>query len=188
MINAAAAISTSGRWDAVNARIEQLAKAPPQGKAWHVQLLGNLTSHVFTEYLALKRAYEMRPDDDSSLLAWRARNLLELSVWSMYCVKSEDHARRFYEDAGRDVLGVFKAFTFQKSKPAKRPIGSFQIQKGRRSFSSARQPRESSHWKDYKAVSEAARENGWGQHFAVSYKLLSKFTAHHKTAKIASLI
>ena len=62
------------------------------------------------KYLQLKRAYETSPQDDSSLLAWRARNLLELSVWSMYFAKNSENARRFYEDAGRDVLGVFNAF------------------------------------------------------------------------------
>lgn len=40
----------------------------------------------------------------------RARNLLELSVWSLYCAKDRTHARRLYEDAGRDVLGIYSAF------------------------------------------------------------------------------
>src|SRR5258708_29492264 len=43
-------------------------------------------------------------------VAWRARNLLELSVWSTYSAKNGDNARRVYEDAGRDVRGVYDAF------------------------------------------------------------------------------
>ncbi len=48
---------------------------------------------------------------DAPLLAWRARNLLELSVWSTYCAKGRENARRLYEDAGRDALGLYNAFT-----------------------------------------------------------------------------
>ncbi len=107
----AAGIKTSGRWDAVNARLQQLAANPGVDNAWYVQLFGALCFQVFSEYLALKRAHGEKREGDAPLLAWRARNLLELSVWSMYCSKSKEHARRLYEDAGRDVLGVFDAFT-----------------------------------------------------------------------------
>lgn len=38
------------------------------------------------------------------------RNLLELTAWSLYCGKGRVNARRLYEDAGRDVLGIYSAF------------------------------------------------------------------------------
>lgn len=38
--------------------------------------------------------------------AWNARNLLELWVWIKYCSASRDNARRFHEDALRDVQGL----------------------------------------------------------------------------------
>jgi hypothetical protein len=65
---------------------------------------------IFSEYLALKRAYADERERESSLLAWRARNLLELSAWCLYCAKDRPHARRLYEDAGRDVLGIYSGF------------------------------------------------------------------------------
>ena len=84
-VDDAANIATSGRWAAVNAGIKRLAANPGVGNEWYVQLKGSLYFQVFSEYLHLKKAYEEKQDGDVSLLAWRARNLLELSGWSIYC-------------------------------------------------------------------------------------------------------
>src|SRR5262245_22583984 len=108
-IEEAANVAASGRWKAVNEQITLLASNPGQDNDWWVQLLGSLCFQVFSEYLSLKHAYEETRDE--SLLAWRARNLLELSVWSLFSAKSRANARRLYEDARRDVLGLFSAFT-----------------------------------------------------------------------------
>jgi len=105
LVDAAAEVAATGQWDAVNERIKNLAASPGPDGAWHVQLLGCLCSRLFSEYLLLKRAYGDERERDSFLLAWPARNLLELTVWSLYCGKDRANARRLYEDAGRDVLG-----------------------------------------------------------------------------------
>ncbi len=181
LVDAAADISTSGRWAAVNARIEQLAANPGVDNAWYVQVLGSLCFQMFSEYLLLKRSYENEPEADSSLLAWRARNLLEISVWSMYCTKSRENARRLYEDAGRDTAGVFSAFT-------KWGAATAQASDFLEPFASAKQDlsnRAAAEGIDsldgpYKQVSEAAKECGFGDHFSLSYKMLSKFA--HPTA------
>jgi plasmid stabilization system protein ParE len=110
-VEAADEIRTSGRWAAVNAAVERLAGNPGAGNEWYVQVVGGLCFCVFSEYLSLKRAYEDDRHRDSSLLAWRARNLLELSVWSIYAAKSRENARRLYEDAGRDARDVLSAFS-----------------------------------------------------------------------------
>lgn len=109
-VNDAAGIAASGRWAAINVKIEALAASTGPDNAWWVQLFASLCSQNFGEYLSLKRAYESKQNDDAALLAWRARNLLELSVWSTYCAKNRDNARRVYEDAGSDVRGIYDAF------------------------------------------------------------------------------
>src|SRR5581483_5978738 len=38
-------------------------------------------------------------------IAWTARNLLELSVWTRFCIMSEENAHRFYQDGARDAMG-----------------------------------------------------------------------------------
>jgi hypothetical protein len=81
-------VAATGRWDAINERIKNLAANPGPDNAWHVQLLGCLCSQLFSEYLLLKRAYGDERNRDSSLLAWRARNLLELTVWSLYAERA----------------------------------------------------------------------------------------------------
>ena len=107
-VDDAANVKVSGRWDAMNTKIQRLAAKPGVGNEWYVQLFGALCYQVFSEYHQLENAYKGR--ENAPLLAWRARNLLELSVWSTYFVKSREHARRLYEDAGRDVLDIFSAF------------------------------------------------------------------------------
>jgi hypothetical protein len=81
-------IKTSGRWAAANEEIKRLAANPGADNVWYVELLSSLCYNVFSEYLLIKNAHEEKRRGDASLLAWRARNLLELLVWSMYCSKS----------------------------------------------------------------------------------------------------
>lgn len=105
----ATAIKTSGRWAAVNERIKQLCANPNPDNGWWIQVFASLCAQIFMEYLALTKAHDAERSE-TSLLAWRARNLLELSVWCTYCSMSRDNAQRLYEDAGRDVIGIFDAF------------------------------------------------------------------------------
>ncbi len=80
-VNDAADVKTSGRWSATNAKIERLAAKPGAGNEWHVQLFGSICYQVLSEYHRLQNAYSAEREN-ASLLAWRARNLLELSVWA----------------------------------------------------------------------------------------------------------
>ncbi len=181
LVDAAAEVATSGRWDAANDRIKALAANPGPDNDWHVQLLGCLCSQIFSEYLALKRAYADERDRDSSLVAWRARNLLELSVWCLFCAKDRAHARRLYEDAGRDVLGIYSAFEKWGTATAKEPdfLALFSTAKQELSSRAAADGTTSLDG-DFKKVNEAAEEVGIGVHFRLSYKMLSKFA--HPTA------
>jgi hypothetical protein len=43
--------------------------------------------------------------------AWNARNLLELWIWIEYCTASRENAKRFYEDALRDALGLTESLS-----------------------------------------------------------------------------
>src|ERR1700757_1310258 len=110
LVEEAAAIANSGRWEVVNKRIEAMATNPGRGNEWWVRLFGSLCFQNFSEYLSLKRAYEDNRDNDAALLAWRGRNLLELAVWANYCAKSRGNAWRLYEDVGRDMRGIFDTF------------------------------------------------------------------------------
>ena len=182
LVNEAAGIAASGRWAAVNARMEALAANPGADNAWWVQLVGSLCSQNFREYLSLKRAYESKQNDDAALLAWRARNLLELCVWSTYCVKSRENARSVYEDARRDIRDILDAFIKWGTATAQAddwldPLATAKQDLSERArllggIASLDGP--------YKQVSDAAKECGISEHFTLSYKMLSKFA--HPTA------
>jgi hypothetical protein len=72
-------IAQSGRWATLNEKIIDLASSPGVGNGWQVQLFAALCYQVFSEYRCLQKVFEAVVID-SSLMAWRARNLLELSV------------------------------------------------------------------------------------------------------------
>lgn len=182
LVNEAAGIAASGRWAAVNARIEALAANPGADNAWWVQLVGSLCSQNFEEYLSLKRAYENKQNDAAALLAWRARNLLELSVWSTYCAKSRENARRVYEDAGRDVSGIFDAYIKWGTATAQAADWLVPLATAKQDLSERARRLDGIASLDgpYKQVSAAAKECGIGEHFTLSYKMLSKFA--HPTA------
>ncbi len=180
LVEEAANIAASGRWAAVNEKIERLNANPDVDNWWWVHLFGGLCFQVFSEYLSLKHAYEEKRED-SSLLAWRARNLLELSVWSIYCSTSRENARRFYEDSGRDIHGIFGAFIKWGKERGRDPEWIDAITGARRRlFQEAASEGIASLDAPFKDVRHAADEVGLGNHFAVEYRMLSKFA--HPTA------
>jgi hypothetical protein len=182
LISEAAEIKASGKWNALNQKIQQLVNDNNGYEEWEIQVLANLCFHNFSGFFALKKAYD-DIKSEPSLLAWRARNLLEISVWSIYCAKDTKNARIFYEEAGRDVKNIYEALikwgegTSQDSnwldpiKAAKADISAQATSEGIESLEGA-----------YKQVSKVAEECGIGQHFKVDYKMLSKFA--HPTAML----
>ncbi len=185
MVHLAGQISTSGRWDALNEKVRSLAQAPGLRPPWWIQVMGGLLSKVFIEYLSLKRSF----DDmgEPSLLAWRARNLLELSIWSQYCSKTEEHAHRLYEDAGRDEIGIYEEF-FKWGTATSKEQDFLDL------FSEASKNLEQRAMKEgisslqgkFKEVADAAKELGMGHHYKVANRMLSKF-AHPTALSILSL-
>ena len=187
LVDDAAAIASSGRWAAVSERIETLAAHPGIENAWWVQLFGALCSHNFSEYMLLKKAYENRQRDDVPLLAWRARNLLELSVWCNYCAQNRENARRVFEDAGRDASELFGAFNKWGTATAQPVDWSNRLASAKQGLSERAFHNEGIDSLDgtYKQVRDAAKKCGLGEHFSLGFKFLSKF-AHPTAMRILS--
>jgi hypothetical protein len=164
----------------MNEKIDCLAKIPGAGNEWQVQLLSALCFQVFSEYLRLKDA-RTAEHTDPSLLAWRARNLLELSVWSAYFAKSRENAWRLYEDAGRDaknVLDIFENWGQVVGPPADwlSLIADSKNDLRRRAASQGIESLDGG----YMRVEDAAGECGLKDMFKTMNKMLSKFA--HPTA------
>lgn len=73
---------------------------------WHEMLLVKLIHATSVNAAALRRAYD---DPELYSIAFRARNLLELTIWTQFCGKSESNAKRFFYDAFRDAIGMGEA-------------------------------------------------------------------------------
>jgi len=173
-------ISKSGRWTIINDKIQRLTANPMPGNEWWVELFGKLCFRLFKEYLLLKRDYEAK-HKETALLAWRSRNILELSIWCLYCSKSRENARRFFEDAGRDVLGVFDAFIKWGNAMYLDQAWLDHVTTGKKEIHrQASTEGIASLDGPYKKVGDAADEIGFGDHFRVGCRMLSKLA--HPTA------
>jgi hypothetical protein len=172
---AAANIKEGGRWAAINERIACLAKNPGKGNEWWVQLLGALCFEVFAEYRRLQDARAKHTDPP--LLAWRARNLLELSVWSTYFASSHENARCLYLEAGRDANDLLATFNrWDQSADWLATIAEAKSGLSRRAASEGIGNLE----EGFMRVASAASQSGLRDMFTVANKMLSKFA--HPTA------
>ena len=153
-----------------NARHSILEKWQERQLVHFVEILTSLSGDLY-------RAHQQKM---ISTLAWVTRNLLELSVWIEFCTASDTNAKRFDEDAMRDMLGWSNAiqgmFTDKHDEEHKKLSGkiddlkNFAVSKGMAPLDD-----------DFKQVREAADELG-RTNFRWLYKLYSKFA--HPTAWI----
>lgn len=75
------------------------------GEAWFPNLVTSLVNSTLREYKHLKiglRKY-------TGLLAWAARNMLELHIFTRYALASEENTRRFIGDRLIDGIELFSA-------------------------------------------------------------------------------
>ncbi|MBF0356394.1 MAG: hypothetical protein HQL43_14265 [Alphaproteobacteria bacterium] len=182
-IKQAVEINSSGRCDSLNQKICLLADNHNGHENWQVKVLADLCFRNFSEYRALNKAYEAQADSEPSLLAWRARNLLEISVWSSYCARSKENARVFYEDAGRDAVDLCKVLSEWGKATSQEndwldPIEEAKLEISQRATAEGIGSLDG----PYKQVRKAASACGFGDHFNVHNKLLSKYA--HPTAML----
>lgn len=90
--------------------MEEEVASPSQAQFddWQVTVLGGLVRLI---QLNRQQLLDAKSPDALPYVAWLARNLLELLIWTEYCCTSIDNAVRFYEDSMRDMyqwLGLVK--------------------------------------------------------------------------------
>jgi hypothetical protein len=74
---------------------------------WHWQVFAGLLISATSAQKHLRLGFEHR---DISHVCWAARTLLELFVWADFCRADKENARRFYQDAMRDLNGTMVTF------------------------------------------------------------------------------
>ena len=146
---------------------------------WREDQIGRFGSLVSDTAADLVRAYL---DQRIMPLAWATRNLLELSIWIVYCNLSDVHAKGFWDVAVRDVYGLSDAVRRSvelESREAgdlvKTALGELSTFAQTVGIKSLRD--------DFKRVSDAADELGEREEFLSTNKMLSKWA--HPTAWVA---
>jgi hypothetical protein len=190
-IHKAESIKKSGRWAAINKQIERLASNPKvrelhfEGKQneWLFEVFASLCAQTFEEYINLKKTHENKPGLATSEIAWRTRNLLELFVWSGYCSTDIENARRFYEDAGRDMRDLADSFIKWGAATKQEPDWIQNFSDARKDLKEKMIQKEMINLDDgYTPVREAAKKIGFQDNFRISNSILSKFA--HPTAAL----
>jgi hypothetical protein len=174
-------IRTSGRWGAMNAKIKHLASNTAPQDEWYLELFAGLCYQSYSGYDLMRRAYDAEQRGDVPLIAWRARNLLEISIWATYFASGREPARRIYEDAGRDALEIMTVFQRWGEATSQSTEWLTPLKTGKEDLL-RRAEREGIETLDgqYKGVAAAARECGIYEQYSLGNKLLSKFA--HPTA------
>jgi hypothetical protein len=94
------------KFQKVSSPLEEILKnASPGGTKTYAKTLLALARETMTNYELVVQAHQAQ---QIRQIAGATRNLLELVTWSEYCAKSSDNAKRFREDALRDLLGALQ--------------------------------------------------------------------------------
>lgn len=94
--------------DRLNQLLEAIRGYSGTIEDWYANLLSKIVLAVALECQELFETIEKRALSSS---AWHARNLLELWIWIEYCSPSQANARRFHEDALRDLQGFAESLS-----------------------------------------------------------------------------
>jgi len=154
--------------------INILATHQERVDAWYADL-------VYKVVLSVKRVCSdlLATIDHEALAAaaWNARNLLELWVWTKYCGSSRENARRFHEDALRDIEGLVTALSKLHSL---RGIPNNFEDSARQGIAKVAQRLGVDPESGFQRVANAATSVGVGDFYSANNTFLSKFA--HPTA------
>jgi hypothetical protein len=143
---------------------------------WRERQLINFIQTLILSANDLERAFVERR---TTTLAWTTRNLLELSIWIDYCNLSDANAKRFRDDAARDLLGFSRAI--QSLQVHETGLEDAELKAAQQRLATFAQSWGISALEDdFTKVSAAARDLGREASYLSLNKLLSKLA--HPTA------
>lgn len=139
--------------------------------------LGVLERIEYVVQNELRELDQANKDRPLNAVAWISRNLLELVIWTVYCIESPANAKVFADDAARDALDMLK--NIPQGKFSNDPNYSFQ---GTRDdlLKHAKNAGVLDLEKKHQQTNVIAEKVGSTEEFRVSNKVLSKFA--HPTA------
>ena len=75
------------------------------GKVWQNDVIVGLARRCYDLQAHLRRGYA---ESDAHYMAWAARTLLELKIWTEYVTQSEENFKRFHQDMYVDANTAFQ--------------------------------------------------------------------------------
>ena len=129
-----------------------------------------------TEYDSLKYDYSENKYTSRSLLAWRARNILEINTWLRFCCEKTENAEEFFKWAGEDQLELEDQLE-KWGQDTDQPSEWFEeIERIRKYVLDQSEKRGIPDLKsNYRSPSKVAKEFGHDKNFKIHNKILSKF-------------
>jgi hypothetical protein len=140
----------------------------------HAEILHRLEYAIADEARTLETAYASGAP--ISMVAWLARNILELLIWIRYCSKSPELAQKFLTDSIRDTIETLEVG--KKLAPNPEALAGAKDTLIKTATEDGYQDLD----EQFTYVSEAAKEIGAAEAFKIYNKLLSKFA--HPTAML----
>jgi hypothetical protein len=147
----------------------------PPTDALHLDVLKKLKDNVDLNLGELDLAFQSRP---LGAVAWVARNLLELALWSEQCGKSKENANEFMLDATRDAADMVNIPDGPLVLTSLKPVRQDLLDKAAADGFDIEQA--------YQRVNEIAQSAGRADTYKYFNKLLSKF-AHPTAIAVFSL-
>jgi hypothetical protein len=143
---------------------------------WRELQIRSFVEHTTLSAVDLQLAYQ---NDRVSPVAQAMRSLMEIYIWTQYTRRSEENAKRFYQDAARDVRDTMevlqKSYTKQNNAPEEKLVST--LDEMRSNFAKFN---VEDYDEDFTRVSDAAKEIGKDHAHGPIYKVASKFA--HPTA------
>jgi hypothetical protein len=101
------------RYHSTEERLERFTKAATT-ETWYEDVLDSLWVELILSYTLLEQTYTQKTlsigFSRTAELAWRSRNILEVTVWALYCLSDKSRAYQFYGDRRRDLADWVSAF------------------------------------------------------------------------------
>lgn len=85
---------------------ELIERDSPETPFWYLNVFISLAHEAMKMQFHAKRAFQ---EGEMNYLAWAARNLLELRVWTLYATESRQNALRFHQDQFVDGLSALRS-------------------------------------------------------------------------------
>lgn len=167
--------------DLIYLRCQELLKQKEEDFWYHNIFIGLAMQTLKAQY-HLKKAY-CPPNDELCYLAWACRMLLELKVWTLYVIASEQNAKRFSQDQFVDGNTALQAV--QRALAAIPPApGTDEVQRTVAEMESQLKVKMDEAGVSYKdpflSIKRVAKEVGLEVEYNVANVMFSKFV--HATA------